>query len=141
MSFVDEGSAVGPGESKALPVRGHLLKATNADTRGAYSLIEVNVTGGGPPQHIHKAEEEAFYVLEGEVNIQIGDQTIRGNVGSFVLIPRGTVHTFWNTGSTPAKLLIIFSPPGFEQFFFEVGEEGTDVAEKYNLEVVGPSLG
>ena len=141
MSFIDGGSTVGPGESKALSVRGHLLKAAKEDTGGAYSLIEVNVTGGGPPQHIHKAEEEAFYVLEGEVNIKIGDRTIRGTVGSFVLIPRGTVHTFWNVGSTPAKLLVIFSPPGFEQFFFEVGDEGIDVAEKYNIEVVGPPLG
>jgi oxalate decarboxylase/phosphoglucose isomerase-like protein (cupin superfamily) len=49
--------------------------------------------------------------------------------GSFVLIPRGTVHTFWNAGSTPAKLLVIFSPAGFEQFFVEVvGDEEIDTA-------------
>ena len=85
--------------------------------------------GDGPPQHIHNAEEEAFYVLEGDVNIQIG-----------------------NAGSTPAKLLVIFSPPGFEQFFVEVvGDEEIDTAtfvergmaaaQKYNLEIVGPPLG
>ncbi len=115
-------------------------------------MLEVVVAGDGPPQHIHKAEEEAFYVLEGEVNIKIGEQTIRGTVGSFVLIPRGTIHTFWNAGPTHAKLLGIFSPPGFEQFFVEVvGDEEVDtatfvergmaVAEKYNLEIVGPPLG
>jgi mannose-6-phosphate isomerase-like protein (cupin superfamily) len=122
------------------------------DTGGAYSLLETIVTGDGPPQHIHKAEEEALYVLEGEINIKMGDQTIRGTAGSFVLVPRGTVHTFWNAGSTPAKLLGIISPPGLEQFFIEVvGEEEIDaatfaerrmaVAQKYNLEVVGPPLG
>ena len=141
MSFVDGGSTPGPGEGKALPVPRHPIKATKEDTGGAYSLLEVNVTGGGPPQHIHKAEEEGFYVLEGEVNIKIGDQTISGPAGSFVLIPRGTVHTFWNAGSTPAKLLVIFSPPGFEQFFFETGDEEIDIAEKYKIEVVGPPLG
>lgn len=142
MSFVDGNITPGPGEDKALPLPAHLLKATKWDTGGAYSLLEANVTGGGPPQHIHKAEEEAFYVLEGEVNIKIGEETIRGTVGSFVIIPRGTIHTFWNAGPTPAKLLVIFSPPGFEQFFFEdVGDEEIDVAEKYNLEVVGPPLG
>ena len=142
MSFVDGGSTLGPGEGKALPVPRHLIKATKEDTGGAYSLLEVVIAGDGPPQHIHKAEEEAFYVLEGEVNIKIGEQTIRGTVGSFVLIPRGTVHTFWNAGPTHAKLLAIFSPPGFEQFFFDdVGDEEIDVAEKYNLEVVGPPLG
>jgi hypothetical protein len=72
--------------------------------------------------------------------------------GSFVLIPRGTVHTFGNAGSTPAKLLVILSPPGFEQYFIEiVGDEEIDTAtfiergmaaaQKYNLEIVGPPLG
>ena len=115
-------------------------------------MLEVVIAGDGPPQHIHKAEEEAFYVLEGEVNVKVGEQTIRGTVGSFILIPRGTVRTYWNAGPTPAKLLAIFSPPGFERFFVEVvGDEEVDmatfvergmaVAEKYNLEIVGPPLG
>ena len=154
MSFSAEGITLGPGEGKTIEVPGHPItyKAMKEDTDGAYSLLEVTVMGDGPPQHIHKAEEEAFYVLEGEVNIQIGDQTIRGMAGSFGLIPRGTVHTFWNAGSTPAKLLVIISPPGFEQFFIEVvGEEEIDTAtfvergmaaaQKYNLEIVGPPLG
>ena len=141
MSFVDGGSTLGPGEGMALPERSHIVKATKEDTGGAYSMLEVNVTGGGPPQHIHKAEEEGFYVLEGEVNIKIGDRTIVGTAGSFVVIPRGTVHTFWNAGSKPSKLLVIFSPPGFEQFFFEAGDEEIDIAEKYHIEVVGPPLG
>jgi quercetin dioxygenase-like cupin family protein len=154
MSFSDGGITLGPGEGKTIEVPGHPLtyKATKEDTKGAYSLLEVTVIGDGPPQHIHKAEEEAFYVLEGDVNIQIGDQTMRGMAGSFVLIPRGTVHTFGNAGSTPAKLLVILSPPGFEQFFVEVvGDEEIDTAtfvergmaaaQKYNLEIVGPPLG
>jgi len=154
MSIADGAIILGPGEGKVIQVPGHPLtcKATKGDTGGAYSLLEGIVTGDGPPQHIHKAEEEAFYVLEGEINIKIGEQTIRGTVGSFVLIPRGIVHTFWNAGPTPAKLLAIFSPPGFEQFFVEVvGDEEIDtatfvergmaVAEKYNVEIVGPPLG
>ena len=112
MSFSDGGIILRPGEGKAIQVPGHPItyKATKEDTGGAYSLLEVVVTGEGPPQHIHKAEEEAFYVLEGAVNIKIGEQTISGTVGSFVLIPRGTVHTFWNAGPTPSRLLAIFSP-------------------------------
>jgi quercetin dioxygenase-like cupin family protein len=154
MSLGHGGITLGPGEGKTIEVPGHpsTYKATKEDTQGAYSLLEVTVMGDGPPQHIHKAEEEAFYVLEGEVNIQIGDQTIRGMAGSFVLIPRGTVHTFGNAGSTPAKLLVLLSPPGFEQYFIEiVGDEEIDtatfierglaVAQKYNLEIVGPPLG
>ena len=154
MSFADGSITIGPGEGKTIQVPGHPItyKATKEDTGGAYSLLEAMITGEGPPQHIHKTEEEAFYILEGEVNIKIGEQTIRGTVGSFVLIPRGTVHTFWNAGPTPSKLLGIFSPPGFEQFFVEVvGDEEIDtatfveramtVAQKYNVEIVGPPLG
>ncbi len=157
MSFSIEPTTLGPGEGRVIQVPGHAItyKATAEETGGAYSLLEVVLTGDGPPQHIHKAEEEAFYVLEGEVNIKIGEQTIRGTIGTFVLIPRGTVHTFWNAGPTPAKLLVIFSPPGFEQAFVEVWgereEEEMDnatyierlmaVSEKYNQEIVGPPLG
>ncbi len=157
MSFSSEALTLGPGEGRVIQVPGHPItyKATAEGTAGAYSLLEVVVAGNGPTQHIHKSEEEAFYILEGEVNIKIGEQTIRGTVGSFVLVPRGTVHTFWNAGATPAKLLIIFSPPGFEQAFVEVWGGASDeeidtatyverlmtVAEKYNQEIVGPPLG
>ena len=154
MSFSIGPTTLEPGEGRVIQVPGHAItyKAAKEETGGAYSLLEVVVAGEGPPQHIHKAEEEAFYVLEGEVNIKIGEQTIRGTVGSFVLIPRGTAHTVWNAGQTHAKLLAIFSPPGFEQFFIEVvGDEeidtatfverGTAAAEKYNIEIVGPPLG
>ena len=120
-------------------------------------MFESVVPGNGPTQQIHKTEEEAFYVLEGEVNIKVGEQIVRGTAGSFVLIPRGTVHTFWNVGPTPAKLLVIPYPPGFEQVFAEVcgdlGEEAEEldratyverpkaVSEKYNQEIVGPPRG
>lgn len=154
MSFVDRGVVLGPGEGKTIEMPGSPMtyKAVKEDTRGAYSLIEAVVIGGGPPQHIHQAEEEAFYVLEGEINVNLGERTIHGTAGSFVLIPKGTVHTFWNAGSTPAKLLGIISPAGFEQFFVEVvGDEEIDtatfieramaLARKYNFEIVGPPLG
>jgi hypothetical protein len=80
MSFSGGGITLGPGEGNTIQVPGHPItyKARKEDTGGAYSLLEATVMGDGPPQHIRKAEEEGFYVLEGEVNIQIGDQTIRG---------------------------------------------------------------
>ncbi len=141
------------GEGKTVPVPGHKIthKVVGADTRGAYSLLEVEMTGDGPPQHIHKNEDEAFYVLEGEVKFLLGETTSIAKAGSFVLVPRGTVHAWCRAGQEPAKLLAIFSPPGFEQFFDEaVDLDVTDTAayvakaealgEKYNMEVVGPPL-
>ena len=153
MSINDGNIVLRPGEGKIVPVPGHQVthKVVGADTDGAYSLLEVELVGDGPPQHIHKAEDEAFYVLEGEINVLLGERTIRATAGSFVLIPRGTVHTFSRVGQEPAKLLAIFSPPGVEQFFDEaVDLDVTDteayvakanaLAEKYNMEIVGPPL-
>ena len=153
MSINDGNIVLSPGEGKIVPVPGHQVthKVVGADTDGAYSLLEVELVGDGPPQHIHKAEDEAFYVLEGEINVLLGERTIRATAGSFVLIPRGTVHTFSRVGQEPAKLLAIFSPPGVEQFFDEaVDLDVTDteayvakanaLAEKYNMEIVGPPL-
>ena len=148
-----------PGEGRTFQAPGHptTFKATTEDTAGAYLLLEVALTGGGPPQHIHHREEEAFYILEGEVNVKIGEETLKCTVGSYVLIPRGTVHTFWNAGATPAKFLAIVSPPaGFEQMAIELfgaGEMGADnynprimarlmaISQKYGRETVGPPLG
>ena len=145
MSLGSQSIVLGPGEGKIVSVMGnpYTYKVVGGDTGGNYSLIECTIAGDGPPPHIHKSEEEAFYILEGEVNVTIGEQTIRGTAGSFVLIPRGTVHTFSTVGTEPAKMLAIISPAGFEQFFIEI-EGSTDVekimtlASKYNLEIMGP---
>lgn len=154
MSFVQKPVILGPGEGPAVRVPGHpfVVKASSDDTRGAYALAEATITGEGPPQHIHHAEDESFYVLEGEVGIQVGDEVVSGTAGAFVLIPRGTVHTFWNAGSGPAKLLVIVSPPGIEEYLAHaIGDEDIDtatfvervtaVAETYQMEVVGPPRG
>ncbi len=153
MSIDDGNIVLGPGEGKIIPVPGHkvTLKVVGADTDGAYSLLEVELDGDGPPQHIHKAEDEAFYVLEGEIKVLLGERTITATAGSFVVIPRGTVHTFSRVGQESAKVLAIFTPAGMEQFFDEaVDLDVTDteayvakanaLAEKYNMEIVGPPL-
>ena len=112
--------------------------------------LSVEVTSDDFSEMLSQGHEYASWA--GNINVKIGDETIEGKPGSFVRIPRGTPHTFWNTGSTPAKLLAIFSPAGFEEFFVEaVGEEEVDVetfvgramgpADKYNMEVTGPPLG
>ena len=136
------------------PVPGHTItnKLVSADTGGAYSVLEVLLEGDGPPQHIHKTEDEAFYVLEGELTILLGDRTFTPTTGSFVFIRRGTVHAWARTGEQPVKILAIIAPAGLEQFFAEAVDTGgastTDefvaqaeaLAEKYNMEIVGPPL-
>ena len=99
---------------------------TGEESGGSYFTLEVNVgPGNGPPPHIHHREEEQFYILEGKLTFQVGDQTIQASTGDFIHIPRETVHSFKN-GPTPAKLLSTFSPAGIEKFFQEAGEPVED---------------
>ncbi|MCZ2099412.1 MAG: quercetin 2,3-dioxygenase [Anaerolineae bacterium] len=116
------------GTGQAYWVMGDLFTylVTGEESGGSYFTLEAIVApGNGPPPHVHHQEEEQFYILEGEVTFQIGDQTLQLSAGDFVHIPRGTVHSFRN-GPKPAKLLATFSPAGIEQFFREVGEPAHD---------------
>ena len=86
------------GEGKVLSARGSTMffKATRASTNGAFSLMERTLPPGGrkPPPHIHTNCEEAFYVLDGEIEFFLGDDTVIGRPGSFVHVPGGVSHTF-----------------------------------------------
>ena len=85
--------------------------------------------GAGPPPNIHYQQEEAFYVLEGTFSLLIGDRTETAGPGSFGLVPRGTVHTFQNTGAGTGKLLLTNNLPGaHERFFRDIGVPVTDMA-------------
>ncbi len=111
---------LGPGAGAQYAPAGHpqaVVKADGGATAGAYSLLELTVAGAGPPPHVHHVAAEAFYVLEGAVSIRVGADTVWAAAGAFVLVPPGTPHTFANAGAAPARMLTIFSPPGFEQFF------------------------
>ena len=92
------------------------IKATGKDTGDLYSIVEVlEPEGARAPLHLHRKEDEAFYVLEGEITFHIGEKTIKARPGSFVFGPRDIPHTY-TVDSGPAKLLFLLSPPGFEGF-------------------------
>jgi hypothetical protein len=76
--------------------------------------------GGGPPLHRHSREDEGFFVLEGEYEFRVGEQTFRAAPGTFVFGPRGITHTFKCLGPSPGKIQVILSPPGFEACFEEL---------------------
>lgn len=73
--------------------------------------------GGGPPgqrrliapPHIHHGDDEAWYVLEGKLVVQVGDDEVEAGAGCGVLVPRGTAHTYWNPGSEPVRYLLIMT--------------------------------
>jgi quercetin dioxygenase-like cupin family protein len=124
----------------------YTLLATGEDTGGAYALIHAVVPPqGGPPPHIHRREDETFYVLEGELTFQADGQTIEARAGAFLTLPKGSLHTFKNTGPTTAKMLITVHPSGLEQFFAEVScpsqEESVSPAAIAKLLAVAPKYG
>lgn len=95
------------------------------ETGGKYSLTEFTMAPPpvpGPPPHIHVDADEAIYVLEGTLEMGIGEQRVTGSAGAVMLVPKGTLHTLTNPGPGPARMLIILSPPGYEGFWREMAE-------------------
>ena len=124
MSMTNEPTIRHPGEGRTIAVVGDVYRflATGEDTNGNYAMWEAIVPpGGGPPPHVHSREEEGFFILEGEITFQIGDQRIVAMAGMFANMPVGTPHSFKNESGKPAKMLISVAPAGLEQMFFEVG--------------------
>jgi quercetin dioxygenase-like cupin family protein len=114
-------------DRRSLWVLGELVtcKVTSAQTSGAYSLFEVtSPPGSGPPAHVQHRENEAFYVLEGEYEFLVEDSTTRVSAGCLLHVPKGTLHRHDNVGDIPARMLVIQTPGGLHQAFFEeIGEE------------------
>lgn len=113
-----------PGQGASYWVLGDLytFKAIGEETGNAYALVEITVRpGGGTPPHIHSHEDEAFFVQEGELEFQLDERTVVATPGTFLHSPKGQLHRFTNTGSTPAKLLCWVTPAGLEKFFMSAG--------------------
>ena len=110
----DRATVLKSGEGTFLSARGSAMffKATRASTNGAFSLMERTLPVGGrkPPPHVHTNCEEAFYVIDGEVEFLLGGTTTIGGRDTFVLVPGGVSHTFGNAGKTQARLLVIHAP-------------------------------
>jgi quercetin dioxygenase-like cupin family protein len=143
---------IGPGEGTTIegPVGGPLtFKVRGEQTGGRLTALEnVVLPGEGPPLHTHAREEEAFYILSGELRFRVGDEDRAAPMGSFVFIPRGTPHCFTNERDVPARVLVLFTPSGMEGFFerFAAIAEPTPASfasagADIGMEVVGPPLG
>jgi quercetin dioxygenase-like cupin family protein len=124
------------GERLALRDRGAVadIKADATRTAGEFALVESVAARGEPglAAHLHRQSDEALYVLEGNVRVRLGDETLQAGAGTFIFIPRGTVHAFANAGDAPARLLVLFVPAGLEQYL-------RDTAVAFNAGTPGPA--
>jgi uncharacterized RmlC-like cupin family protein len=116
------------GEGPALRHLGGLLtfKATSEQTAG--SLWAKEALGGrgyASPMHRHTREDEALYVLDGELSVYVGQDVIRAATGSFLWAPRDVPHAFCVESDT-ARFLVVSAPGGFDRFFFATGESTDD---------------
>jgi mannose-6-phosphate isomerase-like protein (cupin superfamily) len=112
------------GRSVSLGALGVVYKIAARDTGGSFSVVEHPMEPGtlGALPHTHANEDEYSFVLEGEVGVLIGEEEYEATPGTYILKPRGIVHTFWNPGPHPARILEIISPAGFEGYFDEMAE-------------------
>jgi quercetin dioxygenase-like cupin family protein len=135
-----------------------IVKATGEQTGGAFGLIDnVMPAGFASPYHMHRNEDESFYVVEGEMTFYVGDERVKAGAGAFVYGPRGVPHGFAVEGTAPARILLQNYPAGFEGFPVEVGEPAKEltippaeppdmeklmaIAAKYDIEILGPLPG
>jgi mannose-6-phosphate isomerase-like protein (cupin superfamily) len=153
-----------PGEGEAWWWVGVLatIKATKEQTGGQYTLVEILAPEGYPGVlHVHHQEDEGFWILEGELTVYVGDQTLKAYPGSFLFGPKDVPHAF-TVDSGPARLLFVLSPAGFEDLIREMGEPAREltippqpeeppdeaemermmaIAAKYGGEILGPPPG
>jgi mannose-6-phosphate isomerase-like protein (cupin superfamily) len=94
------------------------VRLRGEQTAGELALVENTVPAGwgGPPLH-HHAFDETFYVLDGELTFQLGDERVVRRRGELAFAARGAHHTFANLGGTGARMLLICTPAGFERYF------------------------
>jgi mannose-6-phosphate isomerase-like protein (cupin superfamily) len=91
-------------------------------TEGTFSIVEANEEpGSAAPLHVHHGEAEIFYIVEGALELTCGEQTVAAGAGDLVYAPKDVPHKYTVVGDRPARVLLIFSRPGFEEFFAEAG--------------------
>jgi len=132
-----------------------IVKATAGQTGGAFGLLEqLAPVGPASPYHVHRAEDETFYILEGQLKFISGERRLTGGPGSYVFLPRDIPHGFQVVGTSPARFLILTTPGGFEGFVMEMGQPASSLtlpapsapdmdklvalAAKYRIEILGP---
>ncbi len=120
--YVPAGEEAGEGRSLQLMGNRLEIKAASEHTGDAFAALEYRMAAHtpGPPPHLHRRTDEAFYVLEGELTFRLADRSVEAGPGDFVLVPRGVVHTFENAAGSEARFLEVAAPGAFAGYFEEL---------------------
>jgi len=111
----------GAGAEGSLGSIGVIFKLWGQDTGGAVSIVEHPFPVGAlVPPHLHTREDEYSVVTEGQIGFRSGDREAVLGPGGYITKPRGELHTMWNAGPAPARMIEVISPAGFEHFFREL---------------------
>ncbi|TGQ89226.1 cupin domain-containing protein [Mesorhizobium sp. M8A.F.Ca.ET.208.01.1.1] len=116
-----------PEENKGVMLRGYpmVFLVTGEDTKHT-SMFDWTIPAGfATGLHVHRVQEETFFVLEGECVWHVGNKTIHATPGTFLFIPPGAPHNITNIGEKPARVLMTVSPPGHEHYFEELAKLAT----------------
>lgn len=144
-----------PDEGRLFPIGGDKVTVKGvADVLGVgFALIDYRAAPGipGPPLHVHDAIDEAWYLLEGQLDVRVGDERRRVGAGSFLLVPHGAPHTFVNAGDGWARWIGVLSPGSALGMLEDLGalipQDGAPdetaigaMFTRYGTTVVGPPL-
>jgi len=134
-----------PGSGKVLSFLGVTHKLTRLHTGGAYYLFEFEFDPeSGNRLHVHSYEDEVLYVIEGAIQIRLGNEKLQAVAGGVSHLPKSIPHALYNPLKTPSRYLAIAIPGGMENFFDELSvtqEAGTlddamhkKISRKYGIE-------
>ncbi len=140
----------GDGDTGGLaPGVGVQFKIDGADSLGRLAIVEHPFAVGAlVPPHIHTREDEFSIVTEGRIGFRSNDQEVVLEAGGYIVKPRGEVHAMWNAGRTPARMIEVIAPAGFDRFFREMAAMTAKgaidweilgrLSEEYGLPFVAP---
>jgi quercetin dioxygenase-like cupin family protein len=97
-------------------------KINSDDSQGLLTIADHRMPAGfAPPPHIHRASDEAFLVMDGELEGFCGEQAWRAGPGSLVYLPHGIPHGFTVSAAGPGRIIVVVTPGGFDQFVAAAG--------------------
>jgi quercetin dioxygenase-like cupin family protein len=113
-----------PDEKKGVMLRGQpmVFLVTGENTKHTSMFDWMIPAGFATGRHVHRVQEETFYLLEGECEWHVGDKTIRATPGTYLFIPPGVPHNITNVSEKPARVLMTVSPPGHDHYFEELAK-------------------